>query len=193
MANQNAPFGLRPIGKIGQNRDNQGLSEYSIKANDTTSIFFQDVVNATADGTVHLGAASEAFMVGSLNGVFYTDPTTSKPTFRNNYAQVNASDIVAFVADDPYERFEIQSDNTLASAQTDVFNNFNLNVNPTTPSSANNVSTTQLDDSTVTTGTAQVKVTGVSTDIKNNDLSASHVNFVVMINEHLYNAKNNGI
>jgi|TARA_R100001443_G_C3306323_1_gene166591 hypothetical protein len=193
MANQNAPFGLRPIGKIGQNRDNQGLSEYSIKANDTTSIFFQDVVNATADGTVHLGAASEAFMVGSLNGVFYTDPTTSKPTFRNNYAQVNASDIVAFVADDPYERFEIQSDNTLASAQTDVFNNFNLSVNPTTPSAANNVSTTQLDDSTTTTGTAQVKVTGVSTDIKNNDLSASHVNFVVMINEHLYNAKNNGI
>ncbi len=193
MANQNAPFGLRPIGKIGQNRDNQGLSEYSIKANDTTSIFFQDVVNATADGTVHLGAASEAFMVGSLNGVFFTDPTTSKPTFKNSYSQVNASDIVAFVADDPYERFEIQSDNTLASAQTDVFNNFNLNVNPTTPSSANNVSTTQLDDSTVTTGTAQVKVTGVSTDIKNNDLSASHVNFVVMINEHLYNAKNNGI
>ena len=193
MANQNAPFGLRPIGKIGQNRDNQGLSEYSIKANDTTSIFFQDVVNATADGKVHLGAASEAFMVGSLNGVFFTDPTTSKPTFKNSYSQVNASDIVAFVADDPYERFEIQSDNTLASAQTDVFNNFNLNVNPTTPSSANNVSTTQLDDSTVTTGTAQVKVTGVSTDIKNNDLSASHVNFVVMINEHLYNAKNNGI
>ena len=193
MANQNAPFGLRPIGKIGQNRDNQGLSEYSIKANDTTSIFFQDVVNATADGTVHLGAASEAFMVGSLNGVFFTDPTTSKPMFKNSYSQVNASDIVAFVADDPYERFEIQSDNTLASAQTDVFNNFNLNVNPTTPSSANNVSTTQLDDSTVTTGTAQVKVTGVSTDIKNNDLSASHVNFVVMINEHLYNAKNNGI
>ena len=193
MANQNAPFGLRQIGKIGQNRDNQGLSEYSIKANDTTSIFFQDVVNATADGTVHLGAASEAFMVGSLNGVFFTDPTTSKPTFKNSYSQVNASDIVAFVADDPYERFEIQSDNTLASAQTDVFNNFNLNVNPTTPSSANNVSTTQLDDSTTTTGTAQVKVTGVSTDIKNNDLSASHVNFVVMINEHLYNAKNNGI
>ena len=174
MANQNAPFGLRPIGKIGQNRDNQGLSEYSIKANDTTSIFFQDVVNATADGTVHLGAASEAFMVGSLNGVFFTDPTTSKPTFKNSYSQVNASDIVAFVADDPYERFEIQSDNTLASAQTDVL-------------------TTQLDDSTVTTGTAQVKVTGVSTDIKNNDLSSSHVNFVVMINEHLYNAKNNGI
>ena len=43
------------------------------------------------------------------------------------------------------------------------------------------------------TRSQNVKVTGVSTDIKNNDLSSSHVNFVVMINEHLYNAKNNGI
>ena len=29
MANKDAAFGLRPIGKVGQNRDNQGLSEYS--------------------------------------------------------------------------------------------------------------------------------------------------------------------
>ena len=32
MANQDAAFGLRAIGKVGQNRDNQGLSEYSIAA-----------------------------------------------------------------------------------------------------------------------------------------------------------------
>ena len=79
-ANKDSAFGLRPIGKIGQNRDNQGLSEYSITANDTTTIFFQDAVSATAAGTIHHAAASEAFLLGSLNGVFYTDPTTSKPT-----------------------------------------------------------------------------------------------------------------
>jgi hypothetical protein len=28
MANANAAFGLLPIGKVGQNRDAQGLSEY---------------------------------------------------------------------------------------------------------------------------------------------------------------------
>ena len=33
MANKNEPFGLRAIGKVGQNRDNQGLSEYSIANN----------------------------------------------------------------------------------------------------------------------------------------------------------------
>jgi hypothetical protein len=33
MANADAAFGLLPIGKVGQNRDAQGLSEYSIAAN----------------------------------------------------------------------------------------------------------------------------------------------------------------
>ena len=192
MANKDAAFGLRAIGKVGQNRDNQGLGEYSITANDTTTIYFQDAVSATAAGTIHQAAASEAFLVGSLNGVFYTDPNTSKPTWSNYYpGSTNASDIAAFVSDDPYERFEIQSNNTLASAQTDVFMNYNIEV--TAGDSANYVSKSELNDSTLTTGTAQIKVIGVSKDIDNNDLSTSNVNFVVMINEHLYNAKNTGI
>ena len=29
MANQDSAFGLRPSGKVGQNRENQGLSEYN--------------------------------------------------------------------------------------------------------------------------------------------------------------------
>ena len=136
--NKDAAFGLRAIGKVGQNRDNQGLGEYSISSGDTTQIFFQDAVSATAAGTIHQAAASEAFLLGSLNGVFYTDPTTSKPTFANNYpGTIAASDIKAFVADDPYERFEIQSNKATAHAQTDVFKNFNIEV--TAGDSANNI------------------------------------------------------
>jgi hypothetical protein len=157
MANKDAAFGLRAIGKIGQNRDNQGLAEYSITANDTTTIYFQDAVSATAAGTIHQAAASEAYLVGSLNGVFYTDPNTSKPTWSNYYpGSTNAIEVTA-------------------------------------GDSANYVSKSELNDSTVTTGTAQLKVVGVSKDIDNNDLGTSNVNFVVMINEHLYNAKNTGI
>ena len=137
--NKDAAFGLRAIGKVGQNRDNQGLGEYSISSGDTTKIFFQDAVSATAAGTIHQAAASEAFLLGSLNGVFYTDPTTSKPTFANHYeGSIAASDIKAFVADDPYERFEIQSNKTSAHAQSDVFNNYNIEV--TAGNAANNVS-----------------------------------------------------
>ena len=192
MANKDAAFGLRAIGKVGQNRDNQGLGEYSITANDTTTIYFQDAVSATAAGTIHQAAASEAFLVGGLNGVFYTDPSTSKPTWSNYYpGSTNASDIAAFVCDDPYERFEIQSNNASASAQTDVFMNYDLEV--TAGDSANYVSKSELNDTTATTGTAQLKVVGVSKDIDNDEIGAANVNFVVMINEHLYNAKNNGI
>ena len=190
--NKDAAFGLRAIGKVGQNRDNQGLGEYSISSGDTTKIFFQDAVSATAAGTIHQAAASEAFLLGSLNGVFYTDPTTEKPTFANHYVgSIAASDIKAFVADDPYERFEIQSNKATAHAQSDVFNNFDIEV--TAGSTANNVSKSELNHSTATTGTAQLKVTGISTDVENSTIGAANLNFVVMINEHLYNAKNNGI
>jgi hypothetical protein len=37
-----------------------------------------------------------------------------------------SEDIVAFVSDDPYERFEIRSNNTGASAVTDIFLNANI-------------------------------------------------------------------
>jgi len=182
MANKDAAFGLRPIGKVGQNRDNQGLSEYSIAANDSTTIYFQDPVKATAAGTIDQGAAGGAIL-GSLNGVFYTDSTTKKPTWANHYAGSNAAtDIVAFVADDPYERFEIQSNNTAASAQTDVFNNADIEL--TAGDSANYVSKAELNDSTLSTNSAQLRILGVSKDADNNDLGSANVNFVVTINEH---------
>ena len=183
MANKDAAFGLRPIGKVGQNRDNQGLSEYSIAANDSTTIYFQDPVKATAAGTIDQGAAGGAIL-GSLNGVFYTDATTKKPTWANHYTGSNAAtDIVAFVADDPYERFEIQSNNTAASAQTDVFNNADIELNA--GDSANYVSKAELNDSTLNnTLSAQLRIVGVSKDPDNSDLGSANTNFVVMINEH---------
>jgi hypothetical protein len=141
MANKDAAFGLRPIGKVGQNRDNGGLSEYSIAANDTSTIYFNDPVKATAAGTIDVAGAG-GDLLGSLNGVFYTDPTTKKPTWANHYSQVNAADIVAFVSDDPYERFEIQSNGTNAITQASVFLNYDIAY--TAGDSANYVSKVEL-------------------------------------------------
>ena len=113
--NQDAAFGLRPIGKVGQNRDAQGLSEYSIAAS-ATAIYQNDPVQAVNTGTIGVAAAGDA-LLGSLNGVFYTDATTSKPTWANHLDASNtATDIVGFVSDDPYERFEIQVNSTFATA-----------------------------------------------------------------------------
>ena len=185
MANQDSPFGLRAIGKIGQNRDNQGLAEFSIAAS-ATAIYGQDPVKAAATGTIEVAAAGDT-LLGSLNGVFFTAADTSKPTFANHLNASNtATDIVGFVSSDPYERFEIQSDNTTASTQTDVFMNYDITY--AAGSSHDYLSGVELDDSTTSTASGQLRVVGVSKDIKNNDLTASHVNFVVMINEHFLNS-----
>jgi hypothetical protein len=115
MANKDAAFGLKAIGKVGQNRDNQGLSEYSIAAS-ATAIYQWDPVEMLATGTIGVAAAGDV-LIGSLNGVFYTDASTSKPTWANHLAASNtATDIVGFVSDDPYERFEVQSAGTVAAA-----------------------------------------------------------------------------
>ena len=181
MANKDAAFGMRAIGKVGQNRDSQGLSEYSISAS-ATAIYQGDPVEILAAGTIGVAAAGDA-LLGPLNGVFFTHASTSKPTFANHLEASNtASDIVGFVSDDPYERFEVQSNNTGASAQTDIGNVANIAY--TAGSSPNYVSKVELDDSDLATSDGQLKVIGVSKDPDNNDLSSANVNFVVTINEH---------
>jgi hypothetical protein len=181
MANKDAAFGLRPIGKVGQNRDNGGLSEYSIAANDTSTIYFNDPVKATAAGTIDVAGAG-GDLLGSLNGVFYTDPTTKKPTWANHYSQVNATDIVAFVSDDPYERFEIQSNGTNATTQASVF--FNYDIAYTAGDSANYVSKVELNEASGVSTAAQLRLLGFSKDPDNSDIGSANVNMVVSINEH---------
>ena len=102
MANKDAAFGLKAIGKVGQNRDNQGLSEYSIAAS-STAIYQNDPVIMAATGEVQVAAAGNV-LLGALTGVFFTDASTSKPTYANHLNASNtATDIVGFIADDPYE------------------------------------------------------------------------------------------
>jgi hypothetical protein len=110
MANKDAAFGLRPIGKVGQNKDNQGLSEYNIAAN-SSAIYQNDTVQFLATGYVGVADTTTAVLLGSLNGVFYTDIADQKPRWANHLAASNAAtDIVGFVSDDPYERFEVQAE-----------------------------------------------------------------------------------
>ena len=178
MANKDAAFGLKPIGKVGQNRDAQGLSEYSIAAN-ATAIYQNDPVEMLNTGTVGVAAATDV-LLGSLNGVFFTDATTSKPTYANHLKAANtATDIVGFISDDPYERFEVQSAGTVA--QTNIGNCADISYSA--GSSPNYVSKTEI-SGTMAAGAAQLKIMGVSKDPDNNELGSANANVVVTINEH---------
>ena len=179
MANKDAAFGLRPIGKVGQNRDNQGLSEYDIAAS-ASAIYFNDPVEILSTGTIGVAAASDA-LLGSLGGVFFTDASTSKPTFANHLDASNtATDIKGFVSDDPYERFEIQADGATAAADVGL----NADIVYAAGSSPDYVSKVELQTSDQKTGTAQLRIIGISKDIENNEAGSANVNLVTIINEH---------
>ena len=179
MANKDSAFGLRAIGKVGQNRDNQGLSEYGIAAS-STAIYQGDPIMMAATGKIVVGTAA-AVLLGSLNGVFFTDATTSKPTYANHLNASNAAtDIVGFVSDDPYERFEIQSDAALAVADIGL----NADIVYAAGSSPNFISKVELDHSDLATTGEQLRVIGISKDPENNEAGAADTNAVVIINEH---------
>ena len=105
-------FGFRPIKMVGQAYNNAAMSEYSVAAS-SALISHACLVQLTADGVVLASGNTDANNLGTLNGVFYTDADTNKPTFANfSKASNTATDIVAFVNDDPRQVYEIMSADT---------------------------------------------------------------------------------
>ena len=182
MANQSTTgFGLRPIAKIGQNDNNAGLSEWNVAAS-SAAIYQNDMVRLTADGVVLTSTNSSINNLGSLNGVFYTDPTTSKPTWSNYLpGSTAASDIVAFVNSDPQQIFEIRNaTSTLAAADVGGTTKIVLGAG----SSPNWISTSTVYDSAGTSAD-QLKLIGISRDPDNQDASANGCIWRVQIYEHI--------
>ena len=113
MANASTTgFGFRPIKKIAQNYNNAALSEYNVAAS-SALISHACLVQLTADGVVLASGNTTTNNLGTLNGVFYTDAVSNKPTFSNFSPAANtATDIVAFINDDPMQMFEVMSADT---------------------------------------------------------------------------------
>ena len=185
MANKDAAFGFRPVRHLtgGLIRTN----EYKIAANYGTSIFQGTPVLAVTAGGIEVAddsSGTPSVILGIFGGCFYTDPTTSKPTFSNYYpASTNASDIVAQVYDDPRIVFEVQHDGTGTAAMN--FGGFDfVGKSGSTPTGR---STGELDTTTVTTS-GQFKQIGISKDPNNSDTSSANCNAYVIPNvgEHSY-------
>ena len=185
MANASTTgFGMKPIKMAGQSANTAGLGEYPVAAS-ATAIYNQDLVTMAATGTAAVAAAGTEQLLGSLNGVFYTDSSTSKPTFQAYLLGSNtASDIVALVNDDPHQMYEIRS-NASSSQQLDVGNTADISYSA--GASPNYISRTTLDDSSLSdSASKQIKIAGVSRDPDNNDLASAGVVWRVVISEHFF-------
>ena len=196
MANQDAAFGLRPLKTLGQADDSTGMSSHKIEPGDASILYQGSMAIGKNTGYVDISAAASTTNVGAFWGTFYIDPTTLKPTFKNYYpgsvTPPSSGAVEAFVYDNPQQLFEIQSDNTGASAQTDVFMCADLS-SPTGGSTTNGVSSMELADATLATAAAVLKIIGVSRDPANSDLTAANVNWRVMIDQHLLGHNYDGV
>ena len=193
MANQDAAFGLRPIGRVGGTPYTGGQSRYRIAANYGTAIFQGDMVMQVTGGTVEIHADGGTVpIVGVFNGCQYTDPTTGEQRFSNYYpASTNASDLIAFIIDDPMVVFEVQADAAFPVA--DLFGNFDV-VYTSAGSTTTGISGSELkvaDGGTATT--LSLKAIDISEDPENSDVASANTNVKVVIQNHIFGVKGAGL
>ena len=185
MANVVEKFGLRPYRKLDGTPLVGAQNRYTIASNHTTAIFQGDLVIPLTAGNIDRHTANNsASVIGVFNGCFYTDPTTSKPTFRNSYpGSIVASDITAFVVDDPDAVFLMDAD--AAFTRADLYQNYSVSTgggNTTT-----GISEVQLDVSVSGTNASFViQAIDISQDPDNSDTANPNANVLVRINKHFY-------
>ena len=193
MANKDAAFGMKPVRMIGGAPYTGGQSRYRIAANYGTSIFQGDMVAQVTGGTVEVHADGGTVpVVGVFNGVQYTDPTSGDQVFSNYYpASTNASDIIAFIIDDPDVVYEVQADDTFPV--TDLFGNFDI-VYTSAGSTSTGISGAELDVTTGATATTlPIKAIDISQDPNNDDVASANTNLLVVIQNSIFGVKGAGL
>ena len=181
-----APYGLLPINLIGGQVFAGATRQIPIASNSATAIFYGDIVKLDTTGLlIQDTGTSTATPVGVLLGCSYTDPTYGK-TFRQYYpGAVNASDIVAFVADDPDQLFKaavVSATTTIGYVnRTAVGNNAVLVQNVGSTITGN--SAVALLATTATTNTYPVRIIDVIPDTAIAGNPGSYTEVIVKWNE----------
>ena len=190
MANQDAPFGLRPVkSSLSSQRQNR----YRIASGYDTNIFQGDLVTVATNGTItRVAPGATALCLGVFNGCEYVD-ANGDVKFSNHWpAEATGTNIFANIIDDPSATFEVQGN--AAFPVTDLFGNFDIVDNSPVGRTASGVSSMELAVSTgaATAGLA-LKAIDISQDPENSDTATANTNVIVKINNHLFSAGTAGL
>ncbi len=124
------PYGFRPINLIGGQVFAGATRQIPIDSGSTTAIFYGDVVRLNTSGTLSRVSTTDSATdaVGIFLGCAFTNPTTKQLLQQQYYpGGITASDITAYVCDDPDALFKVAvlSSSTAIGGltQTDVGNN----------------------------------------------------------------------
>ena len=188
MANRNTKgFGLIPQGTIGSTPATGGQGKYLIDAGMAVDLFQGTAVRSAAGYIVTAQAGITNTCIGVLNGIFYNDATTKKPTFANFYNQpitpANSEDITAFVIDNPNQLFVGAID--ASAAQSQYGRTYGLTVTAA-GSDLSGQSSSTLTYATRHATNNQWRLVRTAEDPENNDIAAANCSVVVAHNLNQY-------
>ena len=118
MANVDAAFGFVPIRHMSGNAPR--TNKYTIATGLAEHIFKGDLCIITADGVITPHSATEVNNIGVFDGCSYTASDGSYIYSEYWPTGTTATNIVAYLYDDPYTVFRVQSAGT--TAQTNIGN-----------------------------------------------------------------------
>lgn len=179
MANVDAAFGFVPVRHMSGNAPR--TNKYTITSGLAENIFSGDMVILTADGVITPAGATETNQIGVFAGVSYTASDGSYVYSEYWPSGTTATDIVAYVYDDPYTVFKVQSAGS--PAQTNIGNCADIVAGA--GSTTNGRSGFEISGTMAATA-AQCKIIALH-DAPDNAFGANAV-MEVLINEHVLKA-----
>jgi hypothetical protein len=205
VASTNSPYGLRPINLLGGQGYAGSTRLYAIPASFAVNIQYGDPViivntgstrgtlarfNATTTAATITSTGGGFGFVGVFVGCTFTDPVYGA-VFRQNYAAGNtATDIQAYVVDDPDALFQVQADGSLG--QTALGCNAALIQTVAGSSGVNINSGVGLDASSVaTTNTLPVRIVDF-VNSTTSQIGDAFTDVIVRINTHFHRTGNTG-
>jgi len=176
MANVDSPFGFVPSRHMSGSPIR--TNKYTITSGLAENIFNGDLVILTTDGVITPHTATEVNNLGVFAGVSYTASDGSYKFSEYWPSGTTGTNIIAYVYDDPYIVYKVQSDGS--PAQTDL--GACADVVAGTGSTTTGQSAFEL-NSSMGTGTATCKLIGLY-ESPENAFGANAV-MEVLINEHI--------
>lgn len=182
-----APYGMVPVNLLGGQVYAGQTRLIPIGQNETTAIFFGDVVTLSTNGTAtKVTTTATATTIGIFLGCTYVDPNTSQPVFKQYYpGAINVAGIQAYVQDDPDQLYKVAvvtGQNTTIGFLTQAAVGKNTSLVQNTGSTTNGNSQNAVLNVTDTDSTLPIRVVDVVPETAIAGFAGSYTEVIVRFN-----------
>lgn len=181
-----APYGMVPVNLLGGQVYAGQTRELPIGQNETTAIFYGDVVTLDTNGNVtKVTTTATATTIGVFLGCTYVDPNTSQPVYKQFYpGAVNVAGMQAYVQDDPDQLYKVAvvSTGTTIGYLTQAAVGKNVSLVQNTGSTTNGNSKNAVLNTTDTETTLPIRVVDVVPETAIAGYPGSYTEVIVRFN-----------